>query len=45
MHGWPARRTDRGELYRTENAGAGWTKMNAAEDDLTPKGSGLSAQR
>jgi photosystem II stability/assembly factor-like uncharacterized protein len=29
-----------GELYRTENGGSGWTKMNAAEDDLTPKGSG-----
>jgi photosystem II stability/assembly factor-like uncharacterized protein len=29
-----------GELYRTDNGGASWTKMNAAEDDLTPKGSG-----
>jgi photosystem II stability/assembly factor-like uncharacterized protein len=29
-----------GELYRTENGGQAWTKMNAAEDDLTPKGSG-----
>lgn len=29
-----------GELYRTENGGATWIKMNAAADDLTPKGSG-----
>ena len=29
-----------GELYRTDNGGRAWTKMNAATDDLTPKGSG-----
>jgi photosystem II stability/assembly factor-like uncharacterized protein len=29
-----------GELYRTENGGRAWTKMNSADDDLTPKGSG-----
>ena len=27
-------------MYRTDNGGQTWTKMNSAEDDLTPKGSG-----
>jgi len=29
-----------GEMYRTDNGGASWRKVNSAEDDLTPKGSG-----
>ncbi|HYN07303.1 MAG TPA: hypothetical protein VES67_07940 [Vicinamibacterales bacterium] len=29
-----------GELYRSDNGGRVWTKMNAAEDDMSPKGSG-----
>ncbi|MHB8094099.1 MAG: WD40/YVTN/BNR-like repeat-containing protein [Candidatus Aminicenantales bacterium] len=29
-----------GELYRTEDGGKVWTKMNSADDDLCPKGSG-----
>jgi hypothetical protein len=27
-----------GEVYRTENAGQSWTKMNAADYDVSPKG-------
>ena len=29
-----------GELYRTADGGRVWTKMNSADDDLCPKGSG-----
>jgi photosystem II stability/assembly factor-like uncharacterized protein len=28
-----------GEMYRTDNGGRTWTKMNAREDDMSPKGS------
>jgi photosystem II stability/assembly factor-like uncharacterized protein len=33
-------RTIRGEVYRTEDGGERWVKMNRPEDDVSPKGGG-----